>query len=164
MTRSNFLKFILNTAVAGAIVMSTGCELEDDLFSDSDSDRNIEVADPTPPPASSSSGSSSSSGGSSTGYVWKPISEGDRNLVVLFPNSYKGKVNGGDIHSGLPPTDDNLVEKGRFSGDTHNGNRPHYRYSKPGSHYGKNLYSVAKLTAGGYKSWSIPNGANRYDY
>lgn len=163
MTRSHFLKFVLNAAIASAIVVSTGCELNDDLFTDSDDDTSAEVTEPTTTPASSSS-DSASSGDISNGYVWKPISESDRKLVVLFPNKYKGNLDGGDIHSGLPPTDANLVEKGRFVGDVKNGNRAHYRYSKPGSGYGKNLYSVAKLKDGTYKSWSIPNGATRYDY
>ena len=106
--------------------------------------------------SSSSSPSSSSSSGGAGGFVWKPISEGDGNLVVLLPSSLRGKVTGAYIMKG-----GSVVESGRFSGDTHNGNRPHYRYSKPGAGYGSGLTLAARLKDGTTRTWSIPNGGKR---
>ena len=97
----------------------------------------------------------------SNGYVWKPVSEGDGKLVVLFPNAYKGKIESAGIYSALPPSPSTLIEAGKFKGDTANGNRPHYRYKKPGSSYGKNIFSVAILKDGTIKSYPRSNGGNR---
>lgn len=101
----------------------------------------------------SSSPSSASVGG---GFVWKPVSEGDGNLVVLLPASLRGRVSGAAITKGGA-----VIERGRFAGDTHNGGRPHYRFSKPGAAYGTGLTLVASLSSGGSQSWSIPNGGQR---
>ncbi|MDZ4197933.1 MAG: hypothetical protein U1E27_01465, partial [Kiritimatiellia bacterium] len=76
--------------------------------------------------------------GSGGGFIWKPVSESDGKLVVLLPAGYKGKVNGCWIARG----DGSVVENGRFVGDTHNGNRPHYRFSKPGAQYGTGIFVV----------------------
>lgn len=59
---------------------------------------------------------------SGTGFVWKPVSEGDGRLVVLLPASM--------------PVGTLAVnrEQGRFIGRT-NGNRPTYRFFRPGSSY-----------------------------
>ena len=102
------------------------------------------------PPASSST---------SGGYVWKPVSESNSKLVVLFPHKYKGKIKSSDIRN----ADGQILEVGKFSGDVHNGNRPHYRYSKSGSKYGKNLKSVATLKNGELVVYKIPNGGKRVD-
>jgi len=77
----------------------------------------------------------------------------------LLPGSLRGRVSGADIQKS-----GSRVEKGRFTGDTHNGNRPHYRFSKPGAGYGTGLTLTAFLSGGGKQSWNIPNGASRYDY
>ncbi len=94
------------------------------------------------------------------GFIWKPVSEGDRKLVVLLPQLYRRKVNG----AWIARADGSVVEQGRFDNDTHNGYRPHYRFSKPGAHYGRDLFLVTRLIAGGVHFWPIPNGASRYDY
>ncbi len=99
--------------------------------------------------------SSSSSSASSGGFVWKPISEGDGNLVVLIPSSFAGKVSGLDVRKGGA-----VVVRGRFTGNT-NGNRPTYRFSQPGSGYGSGLTVVATLSDGSSRTWSIPNGRTR---
>lgn len=98
--------------------------------------------------------------GTGGGFVWKPISEGDHKLVVLLPPRYRGNVQGCYIadESGKP------IENGRFSGDTHNGFRPHYRFSMKGAGYGRNIYVVAVLRNGNLNHWFIPNGAARVDY
>ena len=68
-------------------------------------------------PATGSSTATTSSSGGGAGFLWKPVSEGDGNLVVLLPSSLRGKVSGAEIRKG-----GSTLEKGRFSGDTHNDN------------------------------------------
>lgn len=89
-------------------------------------------------------------------FLWKPVSESDGKLVILLPNSMKGQVVSVSVQSGQ------TQETGRFSGDTHNGNRPHFRFTKPGSGYGSNIMVVAAGTSG-MCSWTIPNGAQRFE-
>lgn len=114
--------------------------------------------------SAASSGSTSSSAPSSAptsiggGFLWKPVSEGDGNLVVLLPASLRGRVGGVAITKG-----GGVVERGRFAGDTHNGGRPHFRFSQPGAAYGTGLTVVATLTSGGTQSWGIPNGGQRVE-
>lgn len=43
-----------------------------------------------------------------------------------------------------------------------NGNRQHFRLSKTGSAYGTNVKVIATLTAGGTKTWTVPDGAARW--
>lgn len=104
--------------------------------------------------SSSSSSSSSSTGGGSGGFLWKPVSEGDGKLVILLPGSLRGRVSGCTISGSFGS------ENGRFTGDTHNGNRPHYRFSRPGANYGSNI-TVTARTTDGTRTWRIPNGAQR---
>ena len=157
-----------------AILMVVGCDLDG---SDSSDDARAEIdqaiaqaqaeeqqqqesssSNDSSSGSSSTASASSSSGGGSGGFLWKPISEGDGNLVVLLPSSLRGRVNGASIERG-----GSTVERGRFTGDTHNGNRPHYRFSRPGAAYGSGLTLRAFLSGGGTQAWSIPNGASRVE-
>jgi hypothetical protein len=110
----------------------------------------------TPAESSSSTSSSSSGGGSSGGFVWKPISEGDGNLVILLPPNLTGNVAGVVVfHEGSGQT-----VTGRYTG-VHNGGREHFRFLQPGAAYGDGLTVTAQLKSGGTKSWSVPSGARR---
>lgn len=82
-------------------------------------------------------------------FLWKPVSDNNGNLVVLLPSSYNGKVSSVSVNG----------ESGNYTG-IHNGNRTHWRFSKPGAAYGNNVRVVAK-TSGGNASWTVPNGAAR---
>jgi len=90
-------------------------------------------------------------------FVWKPISENDGRLVVLLPRAYTGRV----TMAYIVREDGSFVESGRFSGDTHNGNRAHYRFSRPGADYGNRLFLVAVMNDGEVVHWFIPEGARR---
>lgn len=82
---------------------------------------------------------------SGSGFVWKPVSDGDGRLVVLLPASSDADpvfVNG---------------EQGTYVGRT-NGNRPTYRFSRPGSQY-----SAPALLQIGSGRWGVPNPGQRYD-
>ncbi|HMO99349.1 MAG TPA: hypothetical protein PKE26_09595 [Kiritimatiellia bacterium] len=109
---------------------------------------------PSAPPVRGGSGIGPNGGGG--GFLWKPVSESNRKLVVLLPARYTRQVSGVFISTsaGRP------IERGSYTG-VHNGGREHYRFSKPGSGYGGNVYVVADLKAGGSVHWVVPNGAAR---
>ena len=71
----------------------------------------------------------SCSGVFGTGFLWKPISESEGSLVVLFPPEY------GETFQSVSVTDLlGNVEVGRFSGRT-NPNRQTWRFNLPGDAY-----------------------------
>jgi len=83
--------------------------------------------------------------GEGGGFIWKPIGEHTGKLVVILPPQYTGHASG--AYTGVA-----------------NGGRMHFRFSKPGSGYGRNILVVANLKAGGAVHWPIPNGAARTTY
>lgn len=155
------------TVLLACMVVVVGCDLDGSGGTTAEVDAAIERAraeEAAKANSSSSGGSRSStasqpsarsSGGSSGGFVWKPISESDGRLAVLLPSSFAGRVSGVTIRRGGAS-----LESGRFTGNT-NGNRPTFRFSKPGAGYGTGLTLVATLRGGGSASWSIPNGGRR---
>jgi hypothetical protein len=119
-------------------------------------------------PSNGSSGSGVSASGAqsmdgSGGFLWKPVSESDGNLVVLLPTDLKGLIDRVEIHTEVPPTEETKVAEGRFAGDTHNGGRAHFRFDKPGADYGDNIHLVCYKDDGSYVSWAIGNGGDRHD-
>jgi len=116
------------------------------------------------------SGGSSGGGGSiqastdgANGFLWKPKSESNGNLVVLLPTQYRGQVESVGIHRTNSTSTDTLIEAGWFAGDTHNGARPHFRFADSGGSYGADIWLIAKLADGQALSYNIPNGAARWD-
>ena len=65
-------------------------------------------------------------------FVWKPTSENDHKLVVLFP---KGTSNN---FCGIYDSNNNLLESGRYDKLYEDG-RPYWRFSKAGSGYPANI-------------------------
>ncbi|HMO16879.1 MAG TPA: hypothetical protein PKA63_01255 [Oligoflexia bacterium] len=99
----------------------------------------------------------------SGGFLWKPVSESDSKLVVLLPEALRGAVSRVEIHASLPPSDITKLGEGRFAGDTMNGNRPHFRFDKPGSGYGNDVHVVAYKDDGSMLTWNIKDGSQRHD-
>jgi hypothetical protein len=64
------------------------------------------------------------------GFLWKPESDSNGNLVILLPPNMAGKVEGVKV---LSP-DGAVLDEGKFSG-VGNGDRPHFRFSKPGGSF-----------------------------
>ena len=169
-------KIILAISMAASISLFVGCEVSSTELDStstaatgetaaSTTDNSTSTATTTPAAStsdssasSSSSSSTASTGGGTGGFLWKPVSESDGNLVVLLPGSLRGNVSGCAIFRGS-----SRVESGRFAGDTHNGRRPHYRFSMPGAGYGRGLTVRATLRSGGSRSFSVPNGASRVE-
>jgi hypothetical protein len=98
---------------------------------------------------------------SRNGFLWKPVSENDGKLVVLLPQSITGKVKSASLYSSLPPNSETLIENGRFTGDTHNGGRSHFRFSKAGKEYPHQVFVVAELKDGSYTSFAVRGSGNR---
>jgi len=81
------------------------------------------------------------------GYVFKPISESDGNLVVLLPEEYRGRVTACELHSRPDMLPSSLIEAGVYwaHADGHNQGRVHYGFTKPGCAYGQNIYVMFQL-------------------
>jgi hypothetical protein len=80
---------------------------------------------------------------------FKPISESDGNLVILFPSVYT------EIFKSVKLTDNfgNVLELGKFTGFG-NGERQHYRFTMPGASYPSPLRIVAE-SMNGECTWII---------
>ena len=95
------------------------------------------------------------------GFLWKPISANNGNLVVLLPKSLTGKVTSCAVYRDLPPTQDNLIERGRFSGDQSNGDRSHFRFNHPGSYFPQKCFVVAVTNQGAEVAFEIADSGMR---
>lgn len=90
------------------------------------------------------------------GFVHKPVSEGDGNLVVLIPSSDSG-VNAMALYE----SDGTFIENLRYAGNT-NGNRPTFRASRRGDRYPPGL--IEQFSKDGQNvCYQIPSPGNRYD-
>lgn len=89
-------------------------------------------------------------------FLWKPASESDGKLVVLFPFTIRLEtvqsitVNGKD-------------KPNRVTQDGANGDRIHARFGKPGSAYGKKAEVKLTTKSGKEYTWVIPDGKNRFE-
>lgn len=92
------------------------------------------------------------------GFLFKPSSESDGNLVVLLQAQMTGEVS----QVLLKDKDGNELEVGNYA-DVGNGGREHYRFSKPGSEYPSDLTVEVVLKDGNSQSYSIPDPSLRYD-
>ena len=108
---------------------------------------------------SDDSGPSIGSRGDGGGFLWKPLGEHSRKLVILLPSQYRGKV--ASVH--VANSNGDVLEVGVFT-IIANGNRPHYRFSKAGASYGNDLYAVADMNSGDTVHWPIPRGGTRTEY
>ena len=147
-----FVFFSVMMAIAYTMV---GCELVDPEFTE---EASPEVVDSQLGENTTMSETAPATSGGSEEFLWKPESESNGKLVVLLPSSLRGQVSSCTISGSFGS------ENGSFAGDTHNGNRPHYRFSNHGSQYGTDITVSAKLHDGATRTWSIPNGANRTTY
>lgn len=88
-------------------------------------------------------GAVGSGAGSDVGFLFKPVSESDKKLVVLLPPRLSGMVQGLTL---IGPNGE-VLESGRYAGNG-NGGREHFRFNKPGAQYPDGLTVQAKLTNG----------------
>lgn len=92
------------------------------------------------------------------GFLWKPISEKDGKLAILLPPSLTGKVKGLRI---LSPDGKTTIGRGRASGVA-NGEREHFRFTKPGSHFPDGCKVEIELKDGTKRLIDIPETSERY--
>jgi hypothetical protein len=107
----------------------------------------------TPRPAPFDLGSLLPKGG---GFLWKPISDKNGDLVVLLPKKLTGKVQEVRV---LSADGKKTLGKGKYSG-IGNGDREHFRFSKPGSAYPDRSIVYIKLEDGTTRHLRI-NDTNR---
>ena len=128
--------FSLNFLFIIFLLLMVGCGSEGSL-------ENSDNSESSPVSAEIGSSAQPSGGGlenaqsiDDTCIVWKPISEGDHNLVILLPTSY------GSPEVFILDGEGNYVEQGRYVGLT-NGGRATYRFSRPGHGYSDTSYVQA---------------------
>jgi hypothetical protein len=117
---------------------------------DEDAGGTIDKAPPAPTPAPAPSPGTPPKGADNN-FLWKPVGESTKKLVVLTPWSISVEPRGVMTING---------ETGNYTG-LHNGARGHYRFSKPGSAYGNNIRVEYKWRDRTYV-WTVPNGGSRY--
>ncbi len=103
----------------------------------------------------SSSGAAGFVGGD--GFLFKPVSEGDGNLVVLLPPAMSGQVAGVSILD----SNGQVLESGDGFGDFDDG-RPIFRFDQPGSSYPDNIVVTVAMVDGSQQQYNIANPAQRY--
>lgn len=97
------------------------------------------------------------------GFLWKPQADNTpRTLVVLLPPEFNGVTATVELHRAQPPTAGTLIERGRYTGIA-NGNRGHWRYTRPGADYGANVVVLVWRDNGSRVGYVIPSGAERVD-
>jgi len=92
------------------------------------------------------------------GFLYKPVSESDGNLVVLLPSSMSGSVS----EVSILDSNGEILDQGRGLGDYDDG-RPLFRFSSPGSDYPENITVAALMTNGEEYTYSIPYPGQRYE-
>lgn len=95
-------------------------------------------------------------GAPSETFLWKPVSDSDGKLAILLPSSLDAQsvsVSG--------PNFNETVNQGGRQGGRGNGQRQHFRYSKPGTDMQGPVQVSIQLTGGGSKTITINNPAKR---
>lgn len=104
------------------------------------------------------------------GFLWKPVSESDGNVVIIFPhkdvdfdNLGRVEINGKKIWIRAPGIYDKETKTIKPTRTYPNGNGVHARGSKPGSAYGHNV-SIKAFDRHGelIKEYVVPDGSKRY--
>lgn len=94
------------------------------------------------------------------GFLWKPVSESDGNLVILLPSSYHECCEV-SVYPYPYTNSSTLIETGDFKSRA-NGDRPHYRFEHPGSYYCDGGPCSAVVTCGGITDiYHIPDTSER---
>lgn len=95
-----------------------------------------------------------------SGFVWKPVSDSDGKLVVLFGKSRAGEIrNVALVEEGA--TGDSVIETLRFVGAT-NGGRPTFRAALSGRSYPSNVVLVRQDSNAANNCIVVANPGSRY--
>lgn len=93
----------------------------------------------------------------SSGFLWKPISDKDGNLAILLPPRLTGKVRSVAV---LSPDGSRTLQTGKYAGNG-NGEREHFRFSKPGGDFPDGSIVLIKLADGSRRYMAIRDTAAR---
>lgn len=96
------------------------------------------------------------------GFLLKPEAEHTSKMVVLLPAALAEQV----IELVLKDENGEVIERGVSSGYANpdqNGEREHFRFTKSGSEYPKNITIEVTLADGSVKEYNIPDPASRND-
>jgi hypothetical protein len=91
-------------------------------------------------------------------FLWKPVSDKDGKLAILTPPRLTGKIKNVVI---LSPDKTKILGKGNFSG-VGNGDREHFRFSKPGEQYPDKSIVMITLKDGSTQHVPIRESSARY--
>jgi hypothetical protein len=92
------------------------------------------------------------------GFLFKPISESNGNLVILLPAAMKQKI----ASVTLTDSTGQLLETGDLFG-TFNDGRPIFHFNKPGSNYPTNITVTVTMLDGTKREYHIPEPSQRYE-
>ena len=151
--------FVVISAFAGTLLFA-GCNLPETTSDGAATPKPAPAAKPASP--STETTPRSPTDGVGTGFLWKPVSESNGKLAVIFPRNYTGKIARASLHSGFPVTDANRLEDGIYS-TTGNGNRMTWRFSKSGGGYPAPTYATAHLKDGSSVTYMVSTPASRSD-
>ena len=140
------------TAVTPAIDMIPSVDTDPPVVTTTE--RPAEVT--TPQPAPFDLGSLLAKNG---GFLWKPVSDKNGDLVVLLPKKFTGKVQEVRV---LSADGKKTLGKGKYSG-VGNGDREHFRFSKPGSEYPDRSLVYIKLEDGTTRHLRINDTSRRIE-
>lgn len=90
-------------------------------------------------------------------FLWKPVSDKDGKLAILLPSSYTGKVKSVKI---MNAKGSRTLQKGTYSG-VGNGDREHFRFSKPGSSFPDGAIVLITMKDGSTRHITIKDTAKR---
>jgi hypothetical protein len=90
------------------------------------------------------------------GFLWKPRSDSNGNLVVLTEPGMNGQISNVQI---VGP-DGQVLGTGNYTG-IHNGNRGHWRFDKPGGGYPAGSRTVVNFDRGGGVYYDVKNPGGR---
>ena len=93
----------------------------------------------------------------SSGFLWKPVSDKDGKLAVLLPPRLTGRVKSVAI---LSPDGSRTLQTGKYAGNG-NGDREHFRFSKPGGEFPDGSIVLIKLADGSRRYMTIRDTAAR---
>ncbi len=91
------------------------------------------------------------------GFLFKPVSEKNGNLVVLLPTSMSGQI----ANVSLVDDTGQVIERGDESGDFDDG-RPLFRFDQAGGSYPQNIAVTVTMLDGSEKQYNIANPSQRY--
>jgi hypothetical protein len=93
------------------------------------------------------------------GFLWKPVSDKNGDLVVLLPKQLTGRVQEVRV---LSADGKKSLGKGKYSG-IGNGDREHFRFSKSGGSYPDGAIVLIKLEDGSTRHVKISDTSKRLE-